>query len=83
MKLLYGLKQAPKQWHQKFNLIAQFGFTVHEHEGWIYSKNFGNEYIILCLYVDILILETSHDAIQRVKDYLSQNFDMKDLGPSV
>jgi len=27
----------------------------------------------------ILILETSLDAIQRVNDYLSQNFDKKDL----
>ena len=48
-----------------------------------YSKNFENDYIILYLYVDdILILETSLDAIQEVKDYLSQNFDMKDLGPA-
>ena len=39
--------------------------------------------ISLCLYVDdILILETSLNAIQRVKDYLSLNFDMKDLGPA-
>ena len=59
MKSLYGLKQVPKQWHQKFNkVIAQFGFTVYEHDKCIYSKNFGNEYIIFCLYVDdILSLE--------------------------
>ena len=69
---------------QKFNkVIAQFGFTVHEHDKSLYSKNFGYEYIVLCLYVDdILILGTSLDAIQRVKDYLFQNFDMKDLGPA-
>ena len=84
VKSLYGLKQAPKQWHQKFNkVIAQFRFIVHEHDKCIYSKNFDNEYIILCLYVDnILILETSLDAIQRVKDYLFQNFGIKDLGPA-
>ena len=40
-------------------------------------------YIILYLYIDdFLILGTSLDAIQRVKDYLSQNFDMKDIGPA-
>jgi len=84
VKSLYGLKQASKQWHQKFNkIIAQFEFIVHEHDKCIYSKNFGNEYIIFCLYVDdILILRTSLDAIQRVKDYVSQNFNMKDLGPA-
>ena len=84
VKSLYGLKQAPKQWHQKFNkVIVHFEFIIHEYDKCIYFKNFGNEYIILCLYVDdILILRTSHNAIQRVKDYLSQNFDMKDLGPA-
>jgi len=72
LKLLFGFKQALRQWHQKSNkVIAQFRFTVHKHDKCIYSKNFDNEYIILCLYVDILILGTSLDAIQRVKDYLS------------
>ena len=44
-------------------------------------QNLVNDYIILCLYIDnILILETSLDAIQRIKDYISLNFNMKDLG---
>jgi len=74
VKPLYDLKQAPKQWHQKFNkVVAQFGFIIHEHDKCIYSKNFVNDYIILCLYVDdILILETSLDAIQMIKDSLSK-----------
>jgi len=66
---------------QKFNkVIVQFGFTINEHDKCIYDKNFDNDYIIICLYVDdILILRTSLDAIQKVKDYLSLNFDMKGL----
>ena len=70
--------------HQKFNkVIVQFEFTVHEHDKCIYFKKFDNNYIILCLYVDdILILGTSLDAIQRVKNYLPLNFDMKDLAPA-
>ena len=72
VKSLYGVKQAPKQWHLKFNkVVVQFGFIVHEHDKCIYFKNFGNKYIILCLYIDdILILETSLDGIQKVKGYL-------------
>jgi len=82
VKSSYDFKQAPK-WHQKFiKVIAHFGFIIHEYDKCIYSKNFNNDYIILYLYVDdILIFDTSLDAIQRVKVYLSQNFDMKDLGP--
>ena len=58
-------------------------FHCHEHDKCIYSKYCDNGHIILYLYVnDILILKTSHDVIQRVKDYLSQNFNMKDLGPA-
>ena len=37
--------------------------------------------MILCLYVDdILIFGTSLNVIKEVKDFLSQSFQMKDLG---
>ena len=60
---------------------------ILDHYPWVwqahYLKKLDNDYIILYLYVDdILIFGTSLDAIQRIKDYLSQNFDMKDLGPA-
>jgi len=38
------------------------------------------EGVILCLYVDdILILGISLNVIEEVKEFLSKNFDMKDL----
>jgi hypothetical protein len=41
----------------------------------------GGEGVILCLYVDdILIFETSLNVIKEVKEFLSQNSEMKDLG---
>ena len=83
VKSLYSFKQAPKQWHHKFNkVIAHFGFSIHQYDKCIYSNKLDNDYyIILCLYVDdIHIFGTSFDAIQRVKDYLPQNFDTNDLG---
>ena len=37
--------------------------------------------IILCLYVDnILSFGTNLEIINKIKEFLSQNFDMKDLG---
>lgn len=40
----------------------------------------GCEGVVLCLYVDgILILGTSLDVIKQVKDFLSNNFEIKDL----
>jgi hypothetical protein len=42
------------------------------------------EGVILCLYVDdILILGTSLDVIKKTKDFLSNDFEMKDLGEAV
>ena len=39
------------------------------------------EGVILCLYVDdILILGSSLKVIEEVKEFLSKNFDIKDLG---
>jgi hypothetical protein len=47
----------------------------------VYYRFGGGEGVILCLYVDdILIFGTSLNAIKEVKEFLSQNFEMKDLG---
>ena len=47
----------------------------------MYYQFGGGEGVILCLYVDdILIFGTSLDVIKKVKDFLSNNFEMKDLG---
>jgi hypothetical protein len=47
----------------------------------VYYRYGGGEGVILCLYVDdILIFGTSLELIKGVKDFLSQKFEMKDLG---
>jgi hypothetical protein len=81
-KSLYGLKQAPKQWHEKFDrTLTSAGFVVNEVDKCVYYQYGGGEGVILCLYVDdILILGMSLDAIKETKDFLSNNFEMKDLG---
>ena len=82
LKSLYGLKQAPKQWHEKFDTtLISAGFSVNEADRCVYYRHSGGEGVILCLYVDdILIFGTNLDIIKEVKSFLCQNFDMKDLG---
>ena len=82
LKSLYGLKQAPKQWHDKFDrTLTSAGFVVNEANRCVYYRHGGGEGVILCLYVDdILIFGTNIDVINEVKSFLSLNFDMKDLG---
>ena len=82
LKSLYGLKHAPKQWHDKFNTtLTSSGFVVNEADKCVYYRHGGDEGVILCLYVDdILIFGTNLKVIEEVKSFLSQNFEMKDLG---
>jgi hypothetical protein len=47
----------------------------------IYSKFNNNEYVIICLYVDdLLIFGTNIDVVHEAKRFISSNFDMKDMG---
>jgi hypothetical protein len=82
LKSLYGLKQAPKQWHEKFDrTLTSASFVVNEADKCEYYRYGGGEGVILCLYVDdILIFRMSLDVIKETKDFLSNNFEMKDLG---
>ncbi|KAL2249827.1 UNVERIFIED_CONTAM: Retrovirus-related Pol polyprotein from transposon TNT 1-94 [Sesamum indicum] len=82
VKSLYGLKQAPKQWHEKFDkTILAFGFTVNENDKCIYCKVKGDKMIILCLYMDdILLIGSCLDIITETKSFLKNKFEMKDMG---
>ncbi|KAL0430542.1 UNVERIFIED_CONTAM: Retrovirus-related Pol polyprotein from transposon TNT 1-94 [Sesamum radiatum] len=82
VKSLYGLKQAPKQWHEKFDkTILAFDFTVNENDKCIYCKVKGDKIIILCLYVDdILLIGSCVDIITETKSFLKNKFEIKDVG---
>jgi hypothetical protein len=82
LKYLYCLKQVPKQWHEKFDkTLTSVGFVVNEANKFVYYHFGGSDGVILCLYVDdILIFGTRLNVIKEVKEFLSQNFEMKDLG---
>jgi hypothetical protein len=53
---------------------------VNEADKYVYYRYVEGEGLILCLYVDdILIFENNINVIKEVKDFLSSNFEMKDL----
>ena len=81
LKSLYGLKQAPKQWHEKFDkTLTYVGFVVNKADKCVYYRHGGGR-VILCLYVDdILIFGSSLKVTEEVKEFLSKNFEIKDLG---
>ncbi|KAI3755705.1 hypothetical protein L1987_55511 [Smallanthus sonchifolius] len=82
VKSLYGLKQAPKQWHQRFDhVMLDAGFKINECDICVYVKDTSNGYVILCLYVDdMLIAGSDEKIITSTKNMLKARFDMKDMG---
>ena len=81
MKSLYGLKQAPKQWHQKFDSVMLANdFKINEYDKCVCVKDTENGYVIICLYVDDMLIISSDDKIVKsTKAMLSTRFDMKDM----
>jgi hypothetical protein len=83
-KSLYGLKQSPRMWYQNFDTyILGLGFVRSRDDQYVYSKEVGNHFIYVVLYVDDMFLVVNNmDVIKEVKSQLSSKFDMKDLNVS-
>ena len=77
-KSRYGLKQ----WYLKFNdTITSFGFKENTVDRCIYLKVSGSKFIFLILYVDDILLTTNDlGLLSKTKKFLSNNFEMKDMG---
>lgn len=80
-KSLYGLKQAPKQWRQKIDhVVLTNGYKINESDKCIYSKFNNEKGVMICLYVDdMLIFGTNLNEVEKTKTFLSKFFDMKDF----
>ena len=83
LKSLYGLKQAPRHWFTKLSsaLIA-YGFQQYKADYTLFTKNSVNgDFLAVLIYVDDMIITASNQHILTdVKQYLSSQFHMKDLG---
>ena len=81
-RAFYGLKQAPRAWFAKFSsTISRLGYMASYYNSALFLRCTDKGTILLLLYVDNMII-TSNDlnGIQELKVFLSQQFEMKDLG---
>jgi len=78
-KALYGLKQSPRIWYRTLALFLKgLGFLPLLSDLGVFAKG----YIYLAVYVDdLLIVGPDKSEIQKIKDALSERFQMTDLGP--
>ena len=81
-RALYGLKQALRAWFAKFSsIVHQFGFSFSPHDTTLFICRSDKGMILLLLYVnDMIIIGDAHSCISDFKQFLYQQFKMKDLG---
>ncbi|CAH9143716.1 unnamed protein product [Cuscuta epithymum] len=81
-KALYGLKQAPRAWNKKIKAcLHELGFKNCISEHGVYVKRTHSDIIVICLYVDdLLVTSSSFEQIEIFKGQMEREFEMTDLG---
>ncbi|RVX20811.1 Retrovirus-related Pol polyprotein from transposon RE1 [Vitis vinifera] len=82
-KSLYGLKQSPRAWFGRFTKsMRAFGYRQSNSNHTLFLKKQHGKITTLIVYVDDMVV-TGNDPKERkaLQNYLSREFEMKDLGP--
>ena len=77
------MKQAPRAWFQQFVVVIRVvGFTPSDHDPalFLYSSSRGRTLLLLNV-DDMMITGDAPEYISQVKQHLSEQFKMSDLGP--
>lgn len=82
LKSLYGLKQAGRLWNKTIiKFFRKIGFITTNGDACILTLKRRGELIIVGVYVDDLLLGSrGYDALEWLKDELTKEFQIKDLG---
>ncbi|RVW25069.1 Retrovirus-related Pol polyprotein from transposon RE1 [Vitis vinifera] len=81
-KSLYGLKQSPRAWFGRFTKsMRAFGYRQSNSDHTLFLKKQHGKITALIVYVDDMVV-TGNDSEERKaqQNYLSREFEMKDLG---
>ena len=82
LKLIYELKQVSHSWNQRFDQsIKTFSFEQNVDELCVYKHIKDGKVVFLVIYVDdILLIGNDVRNLSSIKLWLSQQFDLNDLG---
>ena len=81
-RALYGLKQTLRSWFAKFSFtISRLSYIANHYDSALFFRRTNKSTILLLLYVnDMIITGDDLSSIQELNDFLSLQFEMKDLG---
>lgn len=81
-KALYGLKQSPRAWLGRFTqAMKKYGYHQANFDHTLFIKCNVNKVTLLIIYVDDMVVAGNDtEEIGRLQEYLSSEFEMKDLG---
>ncbi|KAF6212808.1 hypothetical protein GE061_010517 [Apolygus lucorum] len=82
VKSLYGLKQASRTWNQRLNsFFCEWGLQRSKYDMCLYYRYRDRQKLFVLVWVDDLIIaSTCEKWIVDLKQVMSANFDMKDIG---
>jgi Reverse transcriptase (RNA-dependent DNA polymerase) len=79
-RAIYGLKQAGRQWNEKLDKsLRKFGLVKSKSDPCVYYMASGDLYIAV-YEDDVLTFFNDEKNLIEIKEYLSSEFEMKDLG---
>lgn len=81
-KAVYGLKQSPRQWYNTIRpVLESVGVNPSPSDSGIFSGIVDGTLVLLGIYVDDLFIACADmDVLRNVKEKLSSEFAMKDIG---
>lgn len=81
-KSLYGTKQAARQWNAKLDQhLSKQGFNSISADACVYVRILEEEYSILAIYVDdLIIMSNAIQNINKIKEEMKRDFKIKELG---
>ena len=81
-KALYGLKQAPRAWYKRLSkFLIKNGFIRGKIDPTLFTKQNGNDILIVQIYVDDIIFGSTNDSMcEWFSKCMSSEFDMSMMG---
>ena len=82
-KSLYGLKQSPRAWFDRFaRVIKNKGYQQGQSDHTMFFKqsNDGRMTILIVYVDDIVLIGDNTGEVERLKNGLATEFEVKDLG---